>query len=257
MKVQAEDLWPLILDFVETNFGEEDLESFKKYFSLKIDHKRDPIVKAGGLQAMLGVFLKNNKDVLKAFKAHLEAKEVEAGPKSSSKKSKKQAESSSESEEEEKPKKLAGSKRKAKEESSDDDNSSSDDDASSSDSSSEDDGKKKKFVPISKRTRAQSSDHEEYKPPAVQIKPPPTTFKFQRINEDKFREVVAKQNGEGASFESKAKFGGEGDKFGEWSYDKLKHTRGESFKKEKGKMKNRNFHSAGQRIGTGVNSIKF
>jgi hypothetical protein len=50
---------------------------------------------------------------------------------------------------------------------------------------------------------------------------------------------------EGASFESKANFGGEGDKFGQWSYDRLKHTRGESFKKEKGKMKNRNFHSAG------------
>ena len=47
-------------------------------------------------------------------------------------------------------------------------------------------------------------------------------------------------NKEGASFESKANFGGEGDKFGQWSYDRLKHTRGESFKKEKGKMKNRN-----------------
>ena len=62
---------------------------------------------------------------------------------------------------------------------------------------------------------------------------------------------------EGASFESKAKFGGEGDKFGEWSYDRLRDKRGESFKKEKGKMKNRNFHSAGQRISTVVNSYKF
>jgi ribosomal protein L12E/L44/L45/RPP1/RPP2 len=108
MKVQAEDLWPLILDFVETNFGEDDLESFKKYFGLKVDHKRDPIVKAGGLQAMLGVFLKNNKEVLKAFKTHLEAKEEEAGPKTAKKAAKKKAESSDESEEEEKPKKVVG-----------------------------------------------------------------------------------------------------------------------------------------------------
>ena len=64
-------------------------------------------------------------------------------------------------------------------------------------------------------------------------------------------------NKEGASFESKANFGGEGDKFGQWSYDRLKHTRGESFKKEKGKMKNRNFHSAGQRISSTINSFKF
>jgi hypothetical protein len=215
---------------------------------------------------MLGVFLKSNKDVLKAFKAHLEAKEEETGPKASKKAAatKKKVESSESEEEEEKPKKVVGSKRKAKEESEsssseEEEESSSSSSSSGDDSSSSDDEKPKKkvVVPLRKRTRVQSSDHEEYKPPAVQIKPPPTAFKFQRINEDKFRDLVAKQSGEGASFESKAKFGGEGDKFGEWSYDKLKHTRGESFKKEKGKMKNRNFHSAGQRITTGVNSIKF
>jgi hypothetical protein len=74
MKVQAEDLWPLILDFVEQNFGEEDLAGFRKYFSLKGDHSKDPIVKAGGLQAMLGCFLKHNKEVFKSFKTHLQAK---------------------------------------------------------------------------------------------------------------------------------------------------------------------------------------
>ena len=65
MKVEATDLWPLILDFVEQYFGEDDLNSFKKYFSLKMDHKNDPIVKAGGLQALLAAFLKGNKAVLK------------------------------------------------------------------------------------------------------------------------------------------------------------------------------------------------
>lgn len=29
MKIEAEALWPLILDFVESFFGEDDLESFK------------------------------------------------------------------------------------------------------------------------------------------------------------------------------------------------------------------------------------
>ena len=92
-------MWPLILDFVETYFGEEDLAHFKKYFSLTIDHSSDPIVKAGGLQAMLACFLKSNKDVLKDFKAHLGSK----GTKPlvvNGKKSKKE-ESSSEVEEEE------------------------------------------------------------------------------------------------------------------------------------------------------------
>jgi len=64
-------LWPLILDFVDTYFGEDDLSSFKKYFSLNIDHTADPIVKAGGLQALLASFLKSNKEVLKELKAHL------------------------------------------------------------------------------------------------------------------------------------------------------------------------------------------
>ena len=70
MKVKAEDLWPLILDFVETYFGEDDLKAFKKYFELKINHQEDPLVQAGGLSAMLGSFLKHNKEVYKAFKKH-------------------------------------------------------------------------------------------------------------------------------------------------------------------------------------------
>ena len=46
------------------------------------------------------------------------------------------------------------------------------------------------------------------------------------------------------TFESKAMFG-TGDKFGEWSYERLRDKVGQGFKKEKAKMKNRNFHSAG------------
>lgn len=60
-----------------------------------------------------------------------------------------------------------------------------------------------------------------------------------------------------SSFESKATYGNGGDKFGEWSYDKLRDKQGKYFTKEKNKMKNRNFHSAGQSIGYQVNSFKF
>jgi len=127
------------MDFVETYFGEDDLKSFVKYFSLDKfvkggDHKTDPIVKHGGLQAMLACFLKYNKDALKEFKAHLggasdakkaakkPTKKQESSSESSSESSeedKESSSSSSESEEEEKPaKKIVGQKRKAKETSS-------------------------------------------------------------------------------------------------------------------------------------------
>jgi hypothetical protein len=131
------------LDFVETYFGEDDLKHFKTYFSLvDIEHTADPIVKAGGLQAMLACFLKNNKAVLKEFKEH-----ISCGGKADGKAAKKKApalkkessssEDESSSSEDEKPatKKVAGNKRKAKESSSSDE--------SSSDSD-EDDKKKKK-----------------------------------------------------------------------------------------------------------------
>ena len=68
MKVQAEDLWPLILDFLEDNFSKEDYKAFKKYFKLKVDTSEDSLVKAGGMKAMLASFLKNNKKAYKSFK---------------------------------------------------------------------------------------------------------------------------------------------------------------------------------------------
>lgn len=91
------------MDFVETYFGEDDLKQFIKYFSLdkvvKGDHKKDPIVKHGGLQAMLACFLKNNKDALKEFKAHLGGSSSETKKKAAAKKQESsESESSSESE---------------------------------------------------------------------------------------------------------------------------------------------------------------
>mgnify|MGYP003493710931 CR=1 FL=1 len=46
------------------------------------------------------------------------------------------------------------------------------------------------------------------------------------------------------SFYSKFELG-QGDKFGEWSNERLKDKKGKDFKKEKTKMKNKNFHSQG------------
>ena len=120
-------MWPLVLDFVETYFGAADLDHFKKFFSLTIDHSTDPIVKAGGLQAMLACFLKGNKGVLKDFKQHIAKKNGKAALENGKKKAKKvessEEEESSSSEasdssasEDEKPapKKVVGGKRKAK-----------------------------------------------------------------------------------------------------------------------------------------------
>ena len=111
---------------------------------------------------------------------------------------------------------------------------------------------------MSSRTRSHSDVNKEAEAKAKMPPPPPPTgpVKFSRINEEKYRNLVNYEK-EGASFESKGQHGGIGDKFGEWSYERLRDKRGESFKKEKGKMKNRNFHSAGQRISGVVNSIKF
>lgn len=105
--------------------------------------------------------------------------------------------------------------------------------------------------------KRKESDAEPYVPPNLtHLAAPQTAFKFQRINEEKASGLV---HGKAAdhSFESKERFGEEGDKFGEWSFSKLKDTVGKGFKKEKNKMKNRNFHSQGARIGYGVNSVKF
>ncbi|CAD8082196.1 unnamed protein product [Paramecium primaurelia] len=57
------------------------------------------------------------------------------------------------------------------------------------------------------------------------------------------------------TFEAKKKFG-EGDQYGEFGNDKLKFTRGDNFKKEKGKLKNRQFQGMGSINLNSINSIK-
>ncbi len=70
MKITADHLWPLIMHFVDEYFGKEDLESF--YFKLQIDHTDDPLVRAGGIKAILAEYFKQNKSVYKQFKKVVE-----------------------------------------------------------------------------------------------------------------------------------------------------------------------------------------
>ena len=50
MKVTAEDLWPLVLDFISKHVGKAELKAFTKHFSIgAVNVEEDPLVKAGGL----------------------------------------------------------------------------------------------------------------------------------------------------------------------------------------------------------------
>ena len=81
MKIAAEDVWPVVLDFIETHLGDDELEAFKTHFKVTVDHSKDPLVKAGGIQAMLQSFFKSNK---KAYKAFMTAKKAKAANSSDS-----------------------------------------------------------------------------------------------------------------------------------------------------------------------------
>ena len=58
---------PLVLDFISTNYGKEDLKAFKKHFKIKVKHQDDALVKAGGLNKMLETFFKYNKSAYKEY----------------------------------------------------------------------------------------------------------------------------------------------------------------------------------------------
>lgn len=85
--------------------------------------------------------------------------------------------------------------------------------------------------------------------------PPADGPRFARVNVNRHNNI------DGAfadnTFEAKAKFGEEGDTFGIKVNEKLCVTHGKGFTKEKNKMKNKNFHSAGERITSKINSVKF
>jgi hypothetical protein len=55
------------------------------------------------------------------------------------------------------------------------------------------------------------------------------------------------------TFEAKARYGA-GDAWGQFGHEKLKDTRGESFKKTKGKLKNKAFQGSGINMNQ-INSV--
>ena len=65
---------------------------------------------------------------------------------------------------------------------------------------------------------------------------------FSRINLDEVGFIP--ENLRDNTFEAKFKYGKGGDEWGKFGYEKLKDTRGDSFKKTKGKLKNRAFQGA-------------
>ena len=65
---------------------------------------------------------------------------------------------------------------------------------------------------------------------------------FSRINVDEVGPIP--ENLKDNTFEAKFKFGKGGDEWGKFGYEKLKDTGGDSFKKTKGKLKNRAFQGA-------------
>lgn len=67
MKISAEDIWPIVLNFIGEYVGEEELEAFKQYFKVTIDQDDDQLVKAGGIKALLGSFFKQNKKAYAKF----------------------------------------------------------------------------------------------------------------------------------------------------------------------------------------------
>ena len=65
---------------------------------------------------------------------------------------------------------------------------------------------------------------------------------FSRINPDDVGPI--KDELRDNSFHAKGRYGQAADEWGQFGYDKLNNTRGDSFKKTKGKLKNRAFQGA-------------
>lgn len=78
---------------------------------------------------------------------------------------------------------------------------------------------------------------------------------FSRIKEDAAKNTKFEMMDN--TFEAKKRFGAVGDAYGELASEKLIQTRGKGFRKEKTKMKNKNFHAGGSKLVYAVNSIKF
>ncbi len=239
MKIEAADVWPLVLDFIKNYVGKAQLKAFKEHFAVEVEQSEDILVKAGGMQALMAAFFKQNKA---AYKQFVKAQKANGKTKSKAKKD----ESDSSSSEEETPVKakkkdstLAGKKRKR-----------------SDSQTSEKSGKASKRQraesvtsvksngsgPVTRRKASMDADAA-----AAEVEKetkPAGDYHFKRINASKFTDKIQSHFIDN-SFEAKARFGQGGDSYGAWSNSKLHDKKGASFIKEKNKMKNRQSHASG------------
>lgn len=84
MNIGAKDVWPLVLDFIKKYVGKSELKAFKKQFAIEVEESEDILVKAGGMQALLQSFFKNNKKAYKSFVKAKKAKQAAAESESDS-----------------------------------------------------------------------------------------------------------------------------------------------------------------------------
>ena len=278
-----------VLDFINNFIGEDEAKQFSEICGTSFSSISDnPLVKAGGFSAMLKEFLKKNPGVkeelqklskeLQNNSQKLKVEEVikkanSAKPEVETKKAKetkKKSESSSDSddsdvsEEKTKPQenKLSGVKRTHKEvekksEESDD----------SSDSSESDEIKVAQKpgngltngTTNAKKQKSEDEDDDDDDDDEVEeaqaTNNKSKTVPFSRIKEN-YASNLSREFQDN-TFEAKAKYGQGGDDFGVHSNQKLKVVKGKDFRKEKTKMKKKNFHGAGSKLVYKVNSVKF
>ena len=249
MKIHAKTLIPVVLDFIVTYVGEEEAEEFARICDTTMEKANtNPLVQAGGFNALLKIYLRqypSMKDKI-CTSDQPEAKEESSSSESESdtksengknvvkpktskpavEKKESESDSDSSSSEEEKPatKVTAGTKRK------------------SSDPAPE---------PVKRQKTEETVETFESVEPVYSNKR--TTFS--RIKKD-YADNLSHEFQDN-SFEAKVRYGKGGDDYGIHSNERLRVVTGKDFRKQKTKMKNKNFHGQGNKLVYKCNSIKF
>lgn len=261
MKIHAKTLVPVVLDFLVNYIGEEEAEEFAKICGTTMeDASENPLVKAGGFNALLKLYLRqypSMKDKIAAKEEPVE-KDSESSSEESDTKDEKEAEKAA-------PKAQAAKKNEKKPENPQSDSSESED---SDESSSEEEVKPKAAEAnkvAGKKRKHEEEDEEEEEEPAVNKRQKTETNEvpvakntrapFSRIGKD-YANGLSREFQDN-SFEAKVRYGQGGDDYGIHSNERLRVVAGKDFRKEKTKMKKKNFHGAGNKLVYKVNSIKF
>ena len=260
----------MILDFIEKYFGKEEAEKLSNLCEYDLDDiSSNPLVKAGGIAKVLQFYIKHNPeikhkllqtnnsddseenqkldvlDVPNNNNPEVENLDESDGTKSDNKSSSKdQADESKEDSEinnnnwsndnqqqdknpsDQKPDKNTTNKRDRDQTN----------DANLDDSS-------------NKRQKTENGENAIEGSNSRKIKP------FSRIAKNYANDLA--NEFQDNTFEAKVRYGRGGDNYGIASNEKLRDKQGKNFRKEKTKMKKKNFHGAGMKISYQVNSIKF